>query len=98
MATYLMTFCYTPQGAREMRNSPDRVEAAKKTIRELGGEVKMFLAVLGADFDTLFVVDAPDDKAIARMAMAIASLGNVRSTTHRAFSEQEFREVASGLR
>lgn len=98
MATYLMTFRYTQQGVQSIKKSPERVEAAKNAVRELGGEVKTFLAVLGAEFDTLFVVEAPDDKAVARMALAISALGNVRTTTHRGFSEQEFREITSGLR
>jgi uncharacterized protein with GYD domain len=98
MATYLMTFCYTEHGLEEVRNSPARADAAKQLIRELGGEVKTFLAVLGGPFDTLFIVEAPDDKTVARMALSIGALGNVRTTTHRAFSEQEFRDVASGLR
>jgi len=98
MATYLMTFTFTQQGIQEIRNSPDRVEAAKKTIREMGGEVKVFCAVLGADFDTMFLLEAPDDQAAARMALAISALGRVRSTTRRAFTEDEFRAISSGIR
>lgn len=97
MATYLMTFNYTQQGIEKIGESPDRVDAAKQTVQSLGGKVKAFYAVVGAPFDTMFVLDAPDEQAVARMALAVAMHGNVRTSTHRAFSEEEFRAVVSGL-
>jgi len=97
MATYLMKFAFTPGGIRNLKASPDRVGAAKQTVRSLGGEVKAFYAVLGGDFDTLFVLEAPNDEAVAGMALAIASLGNVRTSTHRALTEEEFERVVAGL-
>jgi uncharacterized protein with GYD domain len=63
----------------------------------IGGEVKAFYGVLGAAFDTLFIVDAPDEEAVARMSLAIAALGNVRTSTHRAFPEEAYRRIVSGL-
>jgi uncharacterized protein with GYD domain len=98
MATYLMTFCYTQQGLQEIRNGPERLETAKQLVRKLGGEIKLFLSVLGAEFDTMCVVEAPDDKTAAKMALGISALGKVRSSTHRAFGEQEFKEIIAGVR
>jgi uncharacterized protein with GYD domain len=97
MATYFMTFSFTEQGIQKIKDSPARVEAASKTVQSLGGEVKAFYAVLGAPYDTMFIVEAPDDDAIAKMALSIASLGNVRTSTHRVWPEAEFRRVVSGL-
>ena len=97
MATYVMTFRFTQQGIQQIKASPGRVEAAKKTIQDLGGEVKAFYGVLGAEFDTLFILDAPDDEAVARMSLAISALGNVRTSTHRAFPEAEYRQIVSGV-
>lgn len=97
MATYVMTFQYTQQGIQQVKDSPARVEAAKQTIESLGGEVEAFYAVLGADYDTMFIVEAPDEEAVARMALAISSQGSVRSSTHRAFAEHEFERIVSGM-
>ena len=97
MATYVMTFSFTQQGIQQIKDSPRRVEAAKKTVQDMGGEVKAFYGVLGAEFDTLFILEAPDDEAVARMAMAIAALGNVRTCTHRAFPEAEYSRIVAGL-
>jgi uncharacterized protein with GYD domain len=97
MATYLMTFSYTQQGIQKIKESPSRVEAAKKAIQSLGGEVKAFYGILGAEFDTLFILEAPDDQAVGKMALAIGSKGNVHTSTHRLFSDEEFKKIITGL-
>ncbi len=48
-------------------------------------------------YDSVFVAEAPDDETIARIALLIEAQGNVRSETHRAFSEADFRKIVSGL-
>jgi uncharacterized protein with GYD domain len=97
MATYLMTFRFTPQGIQNIKESPSRVDRAKKVIQSLGGEVTAFYGVLGAEYDTLFILEAPDEGAVGKMALAIASQGSVQTSTHRIFSDEEFKRIISGL-
>ena len=98
MATYIMFFGFTEQGIKDIKESPKRVEAAKQSIRALGTEVKTFYAVMGmGQYDTMFVVEAPNDEAVARAALAIGSLGYVHTNTHRAFTEDEYRKMIAEL-
>lgn len=97
MATYFMTFSYTQLGIQSIKESPSRVEAAKKTIQSLGGAVKAFYVILGAEYDTIFITEAPNDETVAKMALAISSQGNVRTSTHRVFLEEEFKSIISEL-
>jgi uncharacterized protein with GYD domain len=97
MASYVILFGFTAQGIQKIKESPARVDAAKQTVRSLGGEVKAFYGILGSQNDTMFIVDAPDDEAIARMVLAIAAQGNVRTETHRLFTEEEYRKVIRSL-
>jgi uncharacterized protein with GYD domain len=96
MATYIILFRFTQQGIKNIKDSPDRVDAAKQTFRAMGAEVKEFYSVMGK-YDTVFVVEAPDDKAIAKLTLAIGSLGNVRTETLRAFTEDEYRKIIADL-
>lgn len=41
------------------------------------------------------VVDAPDDQTLAAALLAVAGQGNIRTTTLRAFTADEMREVIS---
>ncbi len=96
MATYIILFRFTQQGIKNIKDSPDRVDAAKQTFRAMGAEVKEFYSVMGK-YDTVFVVEAPDDKTIAKLTLAIGSLGNVRTETLRAFTEDEYRKIIADL-
>jgi uncharacterized protein with GYD domain len=97
MATYVMTFNFTQQGIENVKDVPSRVEAARKIVKSMGGQLKAFYGILGAEYDTMFILDAPDEESVAKMALAISSLGNVRTSTHRAFSEEEFGKLLSAL-
>jgi uncharacterized protein with GYD domain len=96
MATYIMLFRFTQKGVEKIKESPNRIKAAKEAFRALGGEVKEFYMVLG-QYDTVFIVEAPDDETAARLALSLSSLGNVRTETLRAFSEEQYRKIVAGL-
>jgi uncharacterized protein with GYD domain len=97
MPTYLVLFSFTAQGVEKVQDSPARVKSAQETIRQLGGEVQAFYGILGAQHDTLFIVNAPNDEKIAAMVLAIARLGNVRTETHRLFNEEEYAQIIASL-
>ena len=96
MSSYVMLFNFTAQGIEKLQESPARVEVAKKLCRDLGGEVKQFYGLMGR-YDTMFILEAPNDETAVRIAAAISKRGNVRSETLRAFTEIEFREIVSRL-
>jgi uncharacterized protein with GYD domain len=91
-----MLFNFTAQGIEKLKESPARVDAAKKLCRDLGGEVKQFFGLMGR-YDTMFILEAPDDETAVKIAAAISKRGNVRSETLRAFTETEFRQIVSAL-
>ena len=97
MPTYLMLFSFTQQGIERIKQLSARGEAAKKMIRQMGGEVQSYFMILGSKFDTLFILKAPGDEKVAEMALAIAKLGNVRTRTHRLFNEEELGKITSAL-
>jgi uncharacterized protein with GYD domain len=97
MPTYLMLFSFTQQGIERIKQLSARGEAAKNLIRQMGGEVQSYYLILGSEFDTLFILKAPNDEKVAEMALAIAKLGNVRTRTHRLFNEEELGKITSAL-
>ncbi len=48
-------------------------------------------------YDLVVTVEAPNDDAVAKFALAIGSIGNVRSTTLKAFTEEEYRGIIEAL-
>ena len=81
---------------REHQGEPARVETARKTYEQLGAKVKDFYCVMG-QYDAVLIAEAPDDETMAKIQLALGSLGNVRSETLRAFTEDEYRRIVAAL-
>ena len=96
MTTYILLLNWTEQGARDVRNSPKRLDAAKKQLGDMGGEFKAFYLTMGA-YDMVAVVEAPDDAVLARFALMLGGGGNVRTQTLKAFPETAYREIIASL-
>jgi uncharacterized protein with GYD domain len=96
MSTYIILWRYTQQGIEKIKESPARLDKAKQAFRAVGAEFKAFYLTLGP-YDGIAVVEAPDDATIAKLALATGALGNIRTETLRAFTEDEYRKLIAGL-
>lgn len=96
MATYVNLISYTDQGIRNIKDSPNRLDSARKILKDLGGEMKDFYLTLGV-YDLIIVIEAPSDEVVAKFALAVGSLGNIRTTTLKAFPEAEYRKIIGAL-
>ncbi len=96
MATYLIHINWTEQGIRNIKDSSKRLDTAKKTLKELGGDVKAFYMTQG-DSDGLLIVEVPTDEVLANFVLKIGSAGNVRTSTVRAYAEDEYRRIVGGV-
>lgn len=96
MTTYVMLLNWTDQGARNVKESPRRLDAAKKALNEVGGEFKSFFMTMG-EYDMVVVYEAPDDAVAARFTLQVGQLGNVRTKTMKAFPESAYREIIASL-
>lgn len=96
MTTYVMLVNWTDQGVRDARNATKRLDAAKKMLKDVGGEFKAVYLVMG-DYDLVAIYDAPDDAVAARFSLQLGMLGNVRTKTLKAFPEAAFREIIATM-
>jgi uncharacterized protein with GYD domain len=92
MPRYVVLIDWTEQGVRDFKNSVDRYEAANGRLRGLGVEFTDIYWTLG-NHDIVSVVEAPDDQTLAAGLLTVAGAGNVRTTTLRAFNQDEMRNV-----
>src|SRR3989454_778639 len=88
---------WTEQGIRNAKDSRKRLDAVKKQLKELGGELKAFYMTQGT-YDALLIYEIPNDTVLAKLLLQVGSAGNVRTTTVRAYTEAEYREIMAGLR
>jgi len=94
--TYIMLANWTDQGAQKVRESPRRLDTAKKELAEMGGQLKSVYMTMGKH-DLIAVYEAPDDAVAARFTLLLGSLGSVRTQTLKAFPEAAYREIIASL-
>ena len=96
MPTYIMLANWTDQGAKNAKESPRRLDTAKKALSDMGGEFKSFFLTMGT-YDIVAIYEAPDDAVAARLSLQLGMLGNLRTQTLKAFPDAAYREIIASL-
>jgi uncharacterized protein with GYD domain len=76
MPTYITLMRWTSQGAKNIKESPSRLDAARKAFQAVGATLKDFYMVTGR-YDMVIISEAPDDVALAKATLSVAAHGNV---------------------
>jgi len=96
MPTYIGLYRLTDQGIKAIKDAPGRMEAAIKGAEKLGGKVIGIYTVTG-EYDYVTISEFPSDEVAMTNALALGSLGNVRTTTLRAYKKEEFAAMVKKL-
>ncbi len=89
LPTYILLSKLTSEGRRTLRGKPNRVQEVNKEIEALGARIVAQYAVLGP-YDFVNVVEAPDNKTVARVSVELGARGTVEIMTLPAISIEEF--------
>ncbi|MCG3200649.1 MAG: hypothetical protein NFCOHLIN_00509 [Gammaproteobacteria bacterium] len=95
MATFISLINFTDQGIRNVKDSPERLNAFRALAEKLGVSIKGTYYTVG-HYDMVVVVEGSDEAATT-VLLAAGSLGNVRSQTLRAFSQDEMKKIISKM-
>ena len=96
MPSYVILLNWTDQGAKNSCDTIERAHAFRAAIESLGGKVREHLYTLG-DYDVVMVTEFPGDDTVAAAVLQLSSLGNVRTRTMRAFTDQEAAAIITRL-
>ena len=89
MPTFVMLSTLTPEGVQTLKNNPQRIREVNTEIEQLGATVKAQWAVLGR-FDFVNVIEAPDEKTMARVSLELGSRGTARYESLAAIPVDDF--------
>ncbi|MCX7892236.1 MAG: GYD domain-containing protein [Burkholderiales bacterium] len=95
MATFINLVSYTDQGIRNVKDSPERFKAFRAMAEKLGLSVKAVYWTMGS-YDLVLVVEGAEDAAMTAL-LKVGSLGNVRTQTLRAFSQDEIAKMLAAM-
>ena len=80
MPTYIMLTTLAPEGVQTIRNNPGRIREVNREIEQLGATVKAQWATLG-EYDFINVIEAPDERTMARISVELGSRGTGKYET-----------------
>jgi uncharacterized protein with GYD domain len=92
MATFVMLTNLTPEGVQTLKNNPSRIQEVNKEVEQLGVTVKDQWSTLG-QYDFITIVEAPDEKTMAKVSVELGSRGTMSSQTLAAIPAEEFAKV-----
>ena len=94
MPTYISLVSWTDEGVKNVKESPERLDAFKKSVQDAGGKVVGFYLTMGR-YDMVVITESTSDEVIASNMLSTARKGSIRSETMKAFTEDEYRAIIS---
>ncbi len=92
MPTYVSLINWTEQGIRTVRDTLDRAERAAEIAQKHGARLEPLYWTVGP-YDLVTVAEFPDDETATAFLLSLGSIGNVRTTTLRAFGQEEMGRI-----
>ena len=89
MPTYVMLTNLTADGVRTLKNNPGRVSEVNAEVEQIGAKVLAQYATLG-QYDFITIVEAPDEKTMAKVSVELGSRGTMTSQTLSAIPAEGF--------
>jgi uncharacterized protein with GYD domain len=96
MPYYVSLIRYTHQGMSKIKESPSRLDAAKKAAESVGGKIQAWYLTMG-HYDAVLISEFPSDEACAKFTLSSGALGNISTETLKAFPEAEYRKICGTL-
>jgi uncharacterized protein with GYD domain len=92
MSTFLMLSTVGPDGAATLSENPDRLKEVNAEVESMGVRVLAQWALLG-QYDFCTVLDAPDEKTMARVALVLGARGTLKTLTLSAIPIDDYIEA-----
>jgi uncharacterized protein with GYD domain len=96
MVTFISLCTFTDQGIRTIKESTKRADMVMEAASKFGSKMTHLYWTQG-QYDLISIIEAPDDASATAFGLAIASAGNVRMQTLRAFNRNEMNSILGKL-
>jgi uncharacterized protein with GYD domain len=88
MAVYVMLTTLTDEGRKTIKQKPDRLKEVNQEVEAMGVKILAQYALLGP-YDFVNILEAQDNKAIAKVALELGSRGTLQTLTMAAMTVDE---------
>jgi uncharacterized protein with GYD domain len=80
MPVYVMLTTLTDAGRKAIQEDPEKLREINKEVEFMGAKIKDQFALLG-QYDFLNVLEAPNNEAIAKLAIRLSARGTTQTLT-----------------
>jgi uncharacterized protein with GYD domain len=95
MPTYVALENWTDKGIRTVKDLSQRADSAGQLAQKHGCSLQLYWTM--GPYDVVAIVEAPDDESASAFLLEVGSLGNVRTTTLRAYDREEMSSLLGRL-
>ena len=96
MPTYISLVNWTDQGVKNIRETVERLDRGAEVAEKHGVRLGQTYWTVGP-YDIVVILEAPDDESLSAFLLETGSLGNIRTTTLRAFEREEMARIIERL-
>ena len=96
MQRYIVLINFTEQGMKKIKTLSNRIQAARRATEKAGGKFVAWNLTMGI-YDSVAIVELPDDATVAKIILGAGKEGNIETTTLRAFSETEAAKIVTQI-
>ncbi len=82
---------WTEQGIKKVQDAPDRIKQTHSMIEKAGGKMQLFYTM--GKYDFVMMIELPKDDDIMAILLCIGSMGNIRTVTMKAWTEEEGAKI-----
>ena len=96
MPAFVILNKFTEQGVRGVKDTVKRGQAIRQAIEAAGGRLIGIWWTQG-QYDTVSIVEVPDEETGMTLLLSTGMQGNLRTETLRAFNEEEMARIVQRL-
>jgi uncharacterized protein with GYD domain len=91
LASFIVLGNWTEQGIKNIAEAPNRIKTTHSMVEKVGGKMQLFYTL--GEYDFAMVVEVPDDDSMVTVLACLGSMGNVRTKTLKAWTEEEAAKI-----
>ena len=91
LSSFIVFGNWTEQGIKKVAEAPKRIKDTRSMIEKAGGKMQLFYTA--GKYDFVMLVEIPKDEDLMAILLCIGSMGNIRTTTMKAWTEVEGAKI-----
>jgi uncharacterized protein with GYD domain len=91
LSNFIVLGNWTERGIGNIQEAPNRIKTTHSMVEKAGGKMQLYYTL--GEYDFAMIVEVPSDEAMVSILACLGSMGNVRTSTMKAWTEEEGAKI-----